>query len=71
MKLLFFLGSVEFVLLCLFIFLLLPAIIKIFTGNFNTKQKVIWFIIVLIAPIFGSILFFLVNRKRHVTIKKI
>ncbi len=60
------LGTSLFVTILIILFvLLLPviAIIDIVVRHFPLAEKVIWTIIVLLVPILGSILYFVVSRR--------
>ena len=58
-------GTEIFILLFLFI-LLLPiiALVDILKSTFEHNDKLIWVIIIIFVPIFGSILYFLIGTKK-------
>ena len=41
------------------------AVIDIFQQTYNTTEKLLWLIVIILAPILGSIIYFLFGRKRR------
>ena len=58
--------------LVLLIFLVLPivlwliALIDILKSNFSGNNKVVWIIVVILLPILGAILYFLIGKAQKV-----
>ena len=52
-----------------FILLWLSAFVDILKNNFKKNNKLIWIIVVVLIPIFGAILYFMIGRKQKI-IKK-
>jgi len=40
------------------------AIVEIAKGSFTTGKKVLWVILILVLPVIGLILYYLVGRKK-------
>jgi len=61
-------GLIE-ILLILFILMLVPliALIDILRSNFEQNDKLIWVLVVIFLPLIGSILYFIIGRKKKVT----
>jgi hypothetical protein len=63
------LGGAE-ILILLFIvipFLIIPviALIDILRHEFNGNDKLIWVLVVLLLPVLGSILYFIIGREKR------
>lgn len=55
-----------FIFVGLFVFLLpVMALISILKNRFNDNDKLIWVLIVLLLPILGSILYFIIGRHQR------
>lgn len=65
------LGIIEIIMVA-FILGFIPfifAIIDILKNEFTGSNKLIWIIVVLLAPLIGSVLYFFIGRKQKVYIK--
>ncbi|MGV8138108.1 MAG: PLDc N-terminal domain-containing protein [Mangrovibacterium sp.] len=66
-------GPQELVLILLIIgmMFLLPliALISILRNSFEGNDKLIWVLVVLLLPVLGSILYFLIGRNRQINRK--
>ncbi|MGV8091392.1 MAG: PLDc N-terminal domain-containing protein [Mangrovibacterium sp.] len=61
------LGPQEIVLFCILLFLLpISALISILSNSFPGNDKLVWVIVVLFLPVFGSILYFLIGRNKRI-----
>lgn len=58
-----------FLLLTLALFLF--AIVSIVKNEFKNNDKLIWILIILFLPIFGSVLYFFIGRKTKIDKKQI
>lgn len=60
-------GLIE-ILLILFIVMLVPliALIDILRSNFEQNDKLIWVLVVIFLPLIGSILYFIIGRKKKI-----
>jgi len=54
------------ILLVLVLVLLLIALINILMNRFNGNDKLIWVLIVLLLPFFGSITYFVIGRSNRI-----
>jgi len=67
MNLIFALGPVELIILLFVLVLPIIALIDILGGRFEPMGKLIWVLIILFLPIFGSILYFLIGRRNKIS----
>ena len=42
------------------------ALIDIFKNKFENKDKLIWFLVTIIIPVFGAISYFIIGRKQRI-----
>ena len=47
------------------------ALVDIVKNEFTRNNKLIWIIVVLLAPVIGSIVYFIIGRKQKVKTSKI
>lgn len=62
------LGSGEIILLGVLFFpflLTLTALTDLIRTRFEARDKSVWFLIVLFVPLFGSLLYFILGRRRR------
>jgi len=61
-------GSLLLVLFIIFFIVLLPvlALVSVLLNQFPANEKLIWVLVILFLPIFGSILYFLIGRDRRI-----
>jgi len=57
-----------FILIILTIILIIWAVIDIFKSNLQLTEKLLWIILIILAPIIGSLIYFLLGRKRRESI---
>ena len=65
------LGGFELLLLTIFfilpLFLWIIALVEVLKSEFkNTNDKLIWVIVILLFPIIGSLLYFIIGRNQRV-----
>ncbi len=63
------LGAGEIILLLIFIVpvvLWLTALIDILKSNFSGNNKLVWIVVVILLPILGAILYFLIGKSQKV-----
>lgn len=46
--------------------LVLVALIDVLRNDFKANDKLIWTVVILLAPILGAILYFLIGRKQKI-----
>jgi len=59
-----------FAFIILTLILVIWAIIDIFKSDLQVTEKLLWGILIIIAPIIGSLIYFLLGRKRRESIFK-
>ena len=47
----------------LWLALVIWALVDLFKSNRSTDQKIIWLIVILVFPVAGTIIYYLVSRK--------
>jgi len=57
------------IVLMILLILLLPliALIDILRNEFTGSNKIIWVIVVIVFPIFGTLLYFLIGRQQKIS----
>ncbi|RDV11050.1 hypothetical protein DXT99_25620 [Pontibacter diazotrophicus] len=59
-------GIIEIIMLLGLLLIWLYAVVEIVTGTFqNNIDKLVWLLLVLIVPLVGVILYFLIGRRRR------
>ncbi|MCA0133598.1 PLDc N-terminal domain-containing protein [Winogradskyella alexanderae] len=62
------LGALIIIVLSVLFFLLpILALISILRNKFEDNDKLIWVIVVLLLPYFGSIIYFIIGRKKRLS----
>jgi hypothetical protein len=57
----------------IFLFFMLPvilwisALIDILKNNFQDNNKLIWVLVVILLPIIGAVLYFIIGKKQKIT----
>lgn len=60
-------GLIELILIVLvFLSIQLIALVDILKSRFEQNDKLIWVLIVLILPLIGSILYFVIGRRKKI-----
>lgn len=61
-------GPQETILFVIIFVILLPlaALISVLSNQFRGNDKIIWVLVVLLVPVLGSILYFLIGRKNRI-----
>lgn len=62
----FVLGFVAFVLVAITIILFVIALMDLFKSSLPTNTKLLWLIVILIAPVLGSLIYLLVGRNQRI-----
>lgn len=60
------LGIVAFVLVAITIILFVIALMDLFKSSLPTNTKLLWLIVILIAPVLGSLIYLLVGRNQRI-----
>ncbi|MDP3467612.1 MAG: PLDc N-terminal domain-containing protein [Daejeonella sp.] len=66
LSLLFIGGFFRFLLGILWAILIIYTLLDLFRSNKPTNTKLLWLIVILIAPILGSIIYFVVGRTNRI-----
>ncbi len=60
-------GLIITLMVILFIFLFpLLALFSVLTNEFQGNEKLIWVVIIILLPFFGSLLYFLIGRDKRI-----
>ena len=62
---LFFSGLIRFVFGLIWIVLLIYTLMDLFKSNLPTNTKLLWLIVILIAPVLGSFLYLWIGRNNR------
>ena len=60
------LGIFAFVLVAITIILFVIALMDLFKSRLPTNTKLLWLIVILIAPVLGSLIYLLVGRNQRI-----
>ncbi|MCM8568059.1 PLDc N-terminal domain-containing protein [Gramella jeungdoensis] len=58
-----FLMSLIFILIILTVVMVIWAIVDIFQKNLSLTEKLLWLIVIILAPIIGTLVYFLLGRR--------
>lgn len=47
----------------LYIALIIWAVVDLFNSNRSTEQKIIWFIVIILFPVAGPVIYYLISRQ--------